>query len=135
MVTRTSENWHGCPIRYGAVIFGDIWSLLILRDIMFKGAQYYADFLKAGEGISTNILASRLLKLENEGILSKAQEPTNRVRYVYSLTEKGKALVPVMLEIINWSETWDDQTEVPEAFASDLREDRAALARKTIAGL
>ena len=135
MVTRRSDEWNGCPIRYGAVIFGDVWSLLILRDIAFKGARHYADFLKAGEGISTNILASRLTRLEDEGILTKVEDPENRARYVYGLTDKGKALVPVLLEIIDWSETWDPQTEVPPEFAIELRQDRGALARKIVSEL
>lgn len=135
MVTRKSDEWSGCPIRYGAVIFGDVWSLLILRDITFKGARHYADFLKAGEGISTNILASRLTRLEEEGILTKVEDPENRARYVYGLTDKGKALVPVLLEIIDWSETWDPQTEVPPEFATELRQDRGALARKIMSEL
>nr|WP_238475558.1 helix-turn-helix domain-containing protein [Rhodophyticola sp. CCM32] len=132
---KSSAEWHGCPIRYGGAIFGDIWSLLILRDIMFKDARHYADFLNAGEGISTNILASRLSKLEAEGILTKAQDPGNKARYLYGLTDKGKGLVPVLLEIMCWSETWDDQTEVPKDFARALKEDRAALVKNTIAKL
>lgn len=135
MVTRTTTSWNGCPIRYGAAVFGDIWSLLILRDLMFKGARHYADFQKAGEGISTNILASRLSKLEREGILSKQKDPENGSRFVYGLTDKGKGLVPVMLEIINWSETWDAQTEVPGDFAEELRKDPKALGEKILSGL
>ena len=135
MVTRTSQDWHGCPIRYGAVIFGDVWSLLILRDIVFKGARHYADFLNADEGISTNILAARLARLEAEGVLSKAQDGQNKTRFVYSLTEKGKSLVPTLLEIMDWSETWDQQTEVPEEFINELRQDKAVLAAKIVSGL
>jgi DNA-binding HxlR family transcriptional regulator len=135
MVTRTSDDWHGCPIRYGAVVFGDVWSLLILRDIVFKGARHYADFLNADEGISTNILAARLARLEAEGVLSKTQDVENKTRYVYGLTEKGKALVPTLLEIMDWSERWDPQTEVPEEFINELRQDRAALATKITSDL
>lgn len=135
MVTRRSEDWHGCPIRYGAVIFGDAWSLLILRDLIFKGARHYADFLNAGEGVSTNILASRLASLEREGVLSKATDPANGTRFVYGLTEKGKDLIPVMLEIMAWSLTWDEVTEIPPEFAAELRGDRAALAERIRAKL
>jgi DNA-binding HxlR family transcriptional regulator len=135
MVTKTSSDWHGCPIRYGAVVFGDVWSLLILRDIVFKGARHYADFLNAEEGISTNILAARLARLEAEGVLSKTQDDGNRTRFVYSLTDKGKALVPILLEIMDWSETWDPQTEVPEEFITELRRDRSALATKITSDL
>lgn len=135
MVTRTSNDWHGCPIRYGAVVFGDVWSLLILRDIVFKGARHYADFLKAGEGISTNILATRLARLEAEGVLTKTPDTENKTRYVYGLSDKGKALVPALLEIMDWSERWDERTEVPTEFIDELRRDRKALARKIVESL
>lgn len=131
MVTKASTDWHGCPIRYGSSVFGDIWSLLILRDITFKGARHYADFLNAGEGISTSILATRLAKLEAEGVLTKEKDPDHGSRVIYRLTEKGKDLIPVLLEIIDWSEKWDEQTEVPPDYIADLRRDRRALARKT----
>ena len=62
---------HGCPIRYSLGLFGDKWSLLIIRDLMFKGRHYYGEFLNAGEGISTNILADRLARLEVAGIIAK----------------------------------------------------------------
>jgi len=130
MTKRSTNDWHGCPIRYGAAIFGDHWCLLILRDLMFRGARYYADFINAGEGIATNILATRLAELEDEGILEKRPDPEHGKRFIYSLTKKGLGLIPAMLEIIDWSEKWDGQTEVPRKFATELRRDRTALARK-----
>jgi len=132
MTKKTSDDWHGCPIRYSAAIFGDNWCMLILRDLMFKGATHYANFLNAGEHISTNILASRLTKLEVEGVIKKHPDPEHGGRFVYLLTEKGLGLVPAMLEIIDWAEAWDPQTEVPPEFATDLRADRRALAKKII---
>lgn len=135
MVAKNTENWHGCPIRYGSAVFGDVWSLLILRDIILKGARYYADFLNAGEGISTNILATRLTKLEQEGILARTKDPDHGARVIYTMTEKGKDLVPILLEIIDWSEKWDAQTEVPAEYIAELRADRAALVKKTRAAL
>ena len=132
MVIRTSDQWHGCPIRYGSAVFGDPWSMLILRDLMFKGARHYADFLNAGEGVSTNVLASRLAKLEAEGTVDKVADPDHGSRYIYYLTDKGLGLVPVMLEIIDWSEFWDAHTEVKPDFAEDLRQDRKALAGRIV---
>ena len=130
MTKRTTQDWHGCPIRFAAAIFGDNWCLLILRDLMFKGAKYYADFINAGEGISTNILAARLAMLEAEGIIEKHADPDHGKRYIYSLTDKGLGLLPAMLEIIDWSETWDSRTEVPADFSKELKNDRSALAMK-----
>ena len=135
MTIKYSDDWHGCPIRYGSAIFGDTWSMLILRDLMFKGARYYADFLNAGEGISTNILASRLTKLETDDVVQKMRDPDHGSRYIYTLTKKGLALVPVLLEIIAWAEKWDEQTEVPPNFSRDLRRDRKALQARIVSSL
>lgn len=132
MVIKSSEDWHGCPIRYGTTVLGDGWSMLILRDLMFREARYYADFLNAGEHISTNILAARLCGLEREGIVRKSTDPEHGSRFIYSLTEKGMGLVPAMLEIIDWAEIWDEKTEVPSEFVSELRSDRRALAEKIV---
>ncbi len=130
MTKRTTQDWHGCPIRYSAAIFGDNWSMLILRDLMFKGAKHYADFINAGEGISTNILATRLARLEAEGIIAKHADPEHGKRYIYTLSDKGLGLLPAMLEMIDWAETWDMQTGVPPEFIEELRRDRSALAKK-----
>ncbi len=135
MAIKTTADWHGCPIRYGSAVFGDPWSMLILRDLMFKGARHYADFHTAGEGISTNILASRLAGLEAEGTVGKMTDPDHGARTLYYLTDKGLGLVPVMLEIIDWSELWDADTEVEPDFATDLRRDRKALADRIVGGL
>jgi DNA-binding HxlR family transcriptional regulator len=131
MAIKTSQDWHGCPIRYGAAVLGDPWNLVILRDMMFKGARRYSDLLNAGEGMATNILADRLARLEAEGIVTRA--PGRGARRIYALTEKGLGLVPVLIEIIHWSERWDADTEVPAGFSRDLRAGRPALAAR-IAG-
>lgn len=94
---------------------------------MFKGRRYYGDFLEAGERISTNILADRLGKLEIRGIIDKQRDPRKGSKYVYTLTQKGLALMPAMLAIMDWSQTYDEVTEVPEDFAEALRNDRARL--------
>src|SRR3546814_16674944 len=82
-----------CPVNYGVEIFGDRWSLLIIRDIVFSGKKTYGEFLKSEEGIATNILASRLAFLEEQGILSKTPSPTDRRKDFYTLTEKGLDLI------------------------------------------
>ena len=92
-----------CPINFGLELFGDKWSLLIIRDIVFWGKNTYGDFLKSDEGIATNILASRLVQLEKEGILIKKPHPTDKRKDIYSLTEKGMELIPLLVEIVAWS--------------------------------
>ncbi len=99
---------------------------------MIKGRKTYGDFLKIDEEIATNILADRLKLLEAEGILEKKQDPENRRSYIYSLTDKGRDLAPVLIEIILWSgkhdsspfarkETFLKATKDREAFEKELR--------------
>ena len=125
----------GCPIRFGLNILGDKWSLLIVRDLMFKGRRYYGEFLGAGEGISTNVLADRLARLEDAGILHKAPDPDHGKKIVYGLTEKGRDLMPIMFAIMDWSEKYDDRTEVPKKFIRELRKRPSALHREILAAL
>ncbi len=103
MTKKQRQHETGCPIAFALDIFGDRWTLLILREIMIKGKKTYKDFLSIEEEIATNILADRLKLLENEGILNKQQDPQNRRSNIYSLTEKGFDLAPVLVEIIQWS--------------------------------
>lgn len=99
-----------CPVNYGLEIFGDKWSLLILRDIVFTGKKTYGEFLKSEEGFATNILASRLAFLEQQRILCKTPNPDDKRRDFYSLTEKGLDLVPILLGIVAWSAKHDSKS-------------------------
>ena len=135
MNTTKCADWSGCPIRYAMGIFGDKWSLLIIRDLMFEGRRRYGEFLGAGEGIATNILASRLAKLEGNGIIAKQPGPAGGSRNIYSLTEKGYDLLPVMLAMVDWSQTWDANTEVPKAFIKNFRKNPEGVKAKILADL
>ena len=130
-----STVWEGCPIRFGMGIFGDKWTLLIVRDLMFKGKKYYGEFTDPEEGISTNILADRLGKLVAHRIIHKERDPENQSKYIYRLTSKGRELLPVMLAIIDWAEKHDPNTEVPKNFIEQLREDPESLKKEILAEL
>ena len=93
-----------CPLNFGLEIFGDKWSLLIIRDLMFFGKRYYNEFLTSAECISTNILAERLMMLEKEKIIRKEKDKSHKQKLLYSLTEKGIDLAPVIINIGLWSE-------------------------------
>lgn len=93
-----------CPLNYGIEVFCDKWSLLIIRDLMFFGKRYFSEFLNSDEHIATNLLADRLSMLEKEKIIRKNKDPQHKQKIVYSLTEKGIDLVPVILTIGLWSE-------------------------------
>ena len=116
-----------CPISYALDFFGDKWSFLIIRDLMFEGKKFYKDFLNSKESIATNILSDRLKKLENSGmILSKVYEPL-KTKKEYSLTQKGKDLLPVLVEMMVWSATHQQDLALPADFVTKAKNDRAGL--------
>lgn len=100
-----------CPVNFGLEVFGDRWTLLILRDIVFRGKRTYGEFLKSEEGFATNILASRLENLVDEGILRREPDPADKRKDIYSLTEKGLDLVPILFEMVLWSAKHDPHSE------------------------
>lgn len=120
MAKISKEQWVGCPFRYAAAAFGDKWSLLILRDIMFGTAMRYSDLMSSEEGIATNVLANRLEHLVNNEILEKTPDPDDARKSIYLLTSKGKDLAPVFLAMIQWSKKWDDKTLVPQDYLANL---------------
>jgi len=95
-----------CPLNFGLEMFGDKWTLLIIRDLMFFGKRYYGEFLESAEGISTNVLADRLAMLEKEQIIVKKKSKEHKQKLIYSLTQKGIDLVPVIMAIGLWSEQY-----------------------------
>jgi len=124
MNTTCKEFRSHCAVNYGVEIFGDRWSLLIIRDIVFGGKKTYGEFLKSKEGIATNVLASRLAFLEEQGILSKAPSPDDKRKDFYTLTEKGLDLIPIVLNIVLWSAQHDAKSYVqpPKDFVARLRQ-------------
>jgi DNA-binding HxlR family transcriptional regulator len=115
-----------CPVHFALEVFGDPWSLLVIRDLMFKGGTRYTDFLNAEEGIATNVLADRLARLEEDGILKK-DGAARGASGSYRLTAKGIDLLPVMLEIIGWSAKHDPKTAADRSFVQRLRKNREGL--------
>lgn len=121
-----------CPINFALEIFGDRWTFLIVRDLMFKGKNYYKEFLDAEEGIATNILADKLATLEEAGIINKTVDPTHRSRQIYALTRKGIDLVPVLVEVILWSAKYDKQTAADAAFVRRAKKDKEGMIEEII---
>ncbi|MEX0998657.1 MAG: helix-turn-helix domain-containing protein [Thermodesulfobacteriota bacterium] len=113
-----------CPIFFSLEIFGDKWSLLILRDILHFDKKHYNEFLDSEEGISTNILADRLKKLESEAIISKKRDPDNKKQFIYSPTKKCLDLVPLILEIAVWGAKYDPDTKAPPEEMSKIKTNR-----------
>jgi len=96
-----------CPINLTVELLGDRWSLVILRDIMFGSRRHFRELLEASEeGISSNILAGRLKKLTEAGLLTRSGDPTHKQKGIYSLTEKSITLVPVFAYLGAWGSHW-----------------------------
>ncbi len=104
-----------CPVNVALELLGDRWSLLIVRDLMFRGYRTYGQFLEADEGIATNMLADRLRKLVASGIITTVQEDADRRKIIYRLTPKGMDLAPVMIELILWSARHEKTFATPAA--------------------
>ncbi|HMS66624.1 MAG TPA: helix-turn-helix domain-containing protein [Saprospiraceae bacterium] len=116
-------------------IVGDKWSLLIIRDIALQGKHTYNEFLKSEEGIATNVLADRLSMLEAFGILAKEDHPVSKAKIFYKLTEKGQDLLPVLMEIILWSDKYLEIAPQAKEFAKMLRNDKEAILNQMTSSL
>ena len=126
---RRRRRRSDCPIHFGLEVFGDPWTLLILRDLLLKGRSTYSDFLHAEEGIATNVLADRLTRLEQDGLVVADRGTGGGRAHRYRPTSKAIDLLPVLLEIIAWSAAYDPATAADPAFVTRLRSDRAGLER------
>jgi DNA-binding HxlR family transcriptional regulator len=126
MVTRIRPARSGCPIAFGLDIFGDAWTLLVLRDLLLQGKSAFRD-LAADERIATNIRADRLRRLEASGLVRREGHPTDRRQGVYRPTEAALALVPALVELAYWGASHDPRTGAPAHFCPAYRSDRDAL--------
>lgn len=93
-----------CPISSALDLMGDKWTLLIIRDMMFGGKSTFKEFATSPEKIATGILASRLKKLVDMELVSKGKLPGNKKAVIYKLTSKGIKLLPIVVEMILWSD-------------------------------
>ena len=117
----------GCPINLSLEVFGDKWSLLILRDIIFGGKRHFRELLRSEEGIATNILSDRLKTLVGLGMLTKADDPSHKQKAIYSLTEPAIELVPIMAHLGAWGRKWLPVTEELSIRAELLEEGGDAM--------
>lgn len=93
----------GCPINLTLEMLGDRWSLIVIRDIVFGNRRHYGDLLRLSvERIASNILANRLARLVESGLLSRADDPTHKQKAIYSLTEASIELVPLLAHMGAW---------------------------------
>lgn len=125
-----TKDRSNCPISFALDSFGDKWSLLILRDIIIMGKTNYLEFMESDEGISTNILADRLQKLEKAKMISKVQDVGNKKKFIYKPTVKGLDLLPMIIEMVQWSAKYDPKTGVPAGEIEKIEKNRKGYIRK-----
>ena len=116
-----------CPISFALDCFGDRWSLLVIRDLLFKGMCRYQELRHTEEGIASNILSDRLRSLEGAGIIERHVARRNAGGVTYRLTKRGLDLAPMLVEMILWSASHDPTTAADPDFVAAARTDRSAL--------
>lgn len=121
-----AKHRSGCPVSIALEMFGDRWSLLIVRDMMIRGFGSFKDFQNSGEGIASNVLTSRLRALQAAGIIRAEADDTDRRRVYYRLTEKGIDLAPALLELLIWGARHEN-TGAPCARVKQMAKHREAL--------
>jgi DNA-binding HxlR family transcriptional regulator len=118
-----SERRSDCPLSIALEIFGDRWTLLILRDLMFKGLRTFKEFQESGEQIASNVLADRLRRLQEQGLVSGKRSSSDARVVTYRPTTKGLNLLPVLVEIVLWSARYE-QTAAPPKLIAHMTKDR-----------
>ncbi|HRI60414.1 MAG TPA: helix-turn-helix domain-containing protein [Saprospiraceae bacterium] len=124
---KKNQKRSDCPISSSLDVWGDKWTLLIIRDLMEAKTCTYGDFLKSPEGIATNILAARLRALEENGIVLKLEHPDSKAKVLYKLTQKGIDLLPVLIEINLWAEKYFTLPEERKAMLREVKKDKAGF--------
>lgn len=134
---KRTDRKSRCPVNSALEVVGDPWTLLVVRDIVFYGKHAYGEFLASEERITTSVLANRLARLVDAGILSKRRDPADGRREVYGLTDQGLALVPVLVELANWGVKHDPEVAEDPLWTRQVETDREGLyrlIRDTVAG-
>ena len=122
-VKNPAPRRSACPLNASLEAIGDQWSLLIVRDLLLKNRSRYGEFLNAEEGVSTNILADRLRRLETHGIVDSRPDPSDARKRVYRLTPKGRELAPILVELIIWGAR-HHRTDASPTLIDQMEDDR-----------
>lgn len=125
----------GCPINASLELFGDKWSLLILRDMMYFRKKSFSEFLASDEGIARNILIARLKQLQAQGIVVKQDDASDSRKHHYEITDAGLDLFPILLTLANWGRahvTSDESTDPWFKAVRSRREEIEELVRSTV---
>lgn len=134
-INKMNKKRSDCPISCSLEMWGDKWSLLIIRDLMLKKECTYGDFLKADEKIATNILATRLQNLLDNGIIDKKDHPDNKLKILYFLTQKGVDLIPIIVEINLWGDRYLTIPDGRKKLLEEIKNDKEAFIKRAKAYL
>ena len=129
MVRLPAPRRSDCPINFGLQIFGDSWTLLILRDMLIQGKRSFRAFLASEEKIASNILTDRLRRLESCGLISRVPSAEDRRLILYEPTDAARDLLPVLIEMSYWGARHDPGTAAPPEFVAAYQADRDSLMR------
>ena len=129
MKTKKRSN---CPISTSLDIWGDKWSLLIVRDLFNAQQCTYGDFQKSDEKIASNILATRLQMLEENGIITKLEHPESKAKVLYRLTKKGIDLLPIIIEIGIWADKYYEIDKQKKAELKEIKKDKEKFIATTL---
>ncbi len=125
-----TERVAYCPISQSLDVYGDKWSLLIIREMMLFKRNTYGDFLKMEEKIATNILADRLVNLEQAGIITKQVNAGSKSKFLYHLTAKGIDLAPVIVELFSWGEKYYTVHPQLNELRAEIKKDKTGFKNK-----
>ncbi|MEO0424434.1 MAG: helix-turn-helix domain-containing protein [Pseudomonadota bacterium] len=121
-----------CPINHAIEILGDKWTLLVVRDMVFNHKRSFSELKAMPEGIATNILSERLVRLQRAGVIVRLADPVDGRRAEYELTKHGRRLVPVLLELMVWSGRHSSEVDVPMALVRRIEKDREGAAQEVL---
>ncbi len=121
---KRDANKSRCPINFTVELFGDTWSLLILRDMAALGKNTFGQFLESEERIGPSVLAERLAHLEQKGIITKRPSETDKRRMLYSFTEKGMGVIPIIYDFAVWGSLNSPDPDAPDVWFEAMKHER-----------
>jgi DNA-binding HxlR family transcriptional regulator len=126
---KRADNKSRCPINFTVEIFGDTWSLLIVRDMLALGIKTYGEFLDSEERIGESVLAEKLIHLENKGIIKKTKDKKDKRKMIYSLTKAGLDVIPIMYEVSKFGSITSPNPKAPDSWFKALEFDKELVLR------
>ena len=130
------QHRSGCPINLSLEILGDKWTLIVVRDIALGHRRHFREILtNSEEGIAANMLADRLKLLMAHGLLTRTDDPSHKQKAIYSLTEAGIELLPVLAQLIIWGRPHTSVSKSHAVLAKQMEEGGIKLQQKLMQNL